>query len=76
MGGRGRGGLMVPKCGRRASCAPGGPGVGMSSVQAARRASSRSETGISLFPGMLGGKVLQNSKVGKTTYNVFFIHMP
>ena len=65
MGGRGGGGLMVQRGGRRASCVPGGPGMGMSTVQAAaRRASSRSEAGISLFPGLLGGKVQQqNNKV-------------
>ena len=57
-GGRG-GGLMVPRggMGRRSSCYPGGPGGGIppSVHKAGRRASSRSEAGIGLFPGLLGG---------------------
>ena len=58
MGGRG-GGLMVPRggMGRRSSCYPGGsgPGIPPSVHKAGRRASSRSEAGIGLFPGLLGG---------------------
>ena len=72
-GGRG-GGLMVPRggMGRRSSCYPGGPGGGIppSVHKAGRRASSRSEAGIGLFPGLLGGgknqviihKIEQNHK--------------
>ena len=59
MGGRGGGGLMVPRggMGRRSSCYPGGSGGGIppSVHKAGRRASSRSEAGIGLFPGLLGG---------------------
>ena len=68
MGGRG-GGLMVPRggMGRRSSCYPGGSGgMGVPSVHSnARRASSRSEAGIGLFPGLLGGGGSKNPKVSK-----------
>ena len=65
MGGRG-GGLMVPRggMGRRSSCYPGGSGMGGPAVHStARRASSRSEAGIGLFPGMLVVGGSKNPKV-------------
>ena len=55
MAGRSGGRLMVPGGGRRSSCHPGGMGMGASIHSAARRASSRSEQGIGLFPNLLGG---------------------
>ena len=67
MGGRGGGGLMVPRggMGRRSSCYPGG---GIPSVHSTgRRASSRSEAGIGIFPGILGGS--KNPKVRKIDFN-------
>ena len=68
-GGRG-GGLMVPRggMGRRSSCYPGGTGGGIppSVHKAGRRASSRSEAGIGLFPGLLGG--------GKNQVRYIYIH--
>ena len=70
MGGRG-GGLMVPRggMGRRSSCYPGGSGMGVPSVHStARRASSRSEAGIGLFPGLLGGGGAKNLKVCKLKF--------
>ena len=69
MGGRG-GGLMVPRggMGRRSSCYPGGSGMGVPSVHStARRASSRSEAGIGLFPGLLVGGGSKNPKVCEIT---------
>lgn len=47
---------MVPRggMGRRSSCHPGGMGIPPSVHQTSRRASSRSEAGIGLFPGLIG----------------------
>ena len=70
MGGRG-GGLMVPRggMGRRSSCYPGG---GIPSVHSTgRRASSRSEAGIGIFPGLLGGS--KNPKVSKIDFNEMYL---
>ena len=71
MGGRGGGGLMVPRggMGRRSSCYPGG---GIPSVHSTgRRASSRSEAGIGIFPGLLGGS--KNPKVSKIDFNEMYL---
>ena len=73
MGGRGGGGLMVPRggMGRRSSCYPGG-GI-PSAHSTGRRASSRSEAGIGIFPGLLGGS--KHPKVCKIDINEVYMAM-
>ena len=73
MGGGGGGGLMVPRggMGGTSSFYPGG---GIPSVHSTgRQASSRSETGIAIFPGILGGS--KHPKVRNIDINELYMTM-